>query len=348
MKYIEVTDIKSLRGALERVEGHGHVRLLTGEFVGDISITRPVKLSGTDDAIISGCIKVQSGVQTVALENLRMASLVIDSARDVSVTGCRVTFADTGIRISGINISITGCEFIQRGKVSPYSCIVVGGCTNLNISKNIHLTRESSLHTFVKILPDVCSGTIHIGSNNIDVKTGSPGNFIHAQLTKCGSRKIRFHVSDNTFVTSQTASGGFMVIESKNPKLFSEVLDYDIPGMISGNRVVNPYRGWVFLDVVDTPVRGRVYFNVYNNSYSGIYTLKPLCHVVNDSLMLSQGISQEVLPWEHFVNKVEKSDAAVTVQETVSSESSTTIVFALLFATLVVFLTIMYIRSPKR
>lgn len=348
MKYIEVTDTKSLRSALEQVEGHGHVRLMSGNFNGDISITRPIKLSGSPEAYISGSIAVQSGVQTVFLENLQITSrttpLVIDSARDVSVTGCHLTFSDTAVRMSGVNIIITGCEFSQRGVVNPYSCIVMGGCINPIISNNTHVKRESSLHTFVKILPETCSGIVNVSSNNVDVKIGSPGNFIHAHLIKCGTRKIRFGVTGNTFNTSQTASGGFLVIESKNPKLFTDVLDHDTPGTISGNRVFNPYRGWVFLDVVDVPIAKKTYFNIYDNTYSGIYTPKPLCHVVNDSIMLSQGLSQEVLPWEHFICK----NIEIPVQSTTTTESPQTIIFTLLFAGLVVFLTIMFIRYMQR
>jgi hypothetical protein len=353
MKFLEVSDIQTLRDALERVDRHGYVHLKPGKYLGDVSISYPVKITGDPDTIILGTLIIKSGVQTVSIENITIESqktaLVIDSARDVSLKRCRLSFAESAAQVSGTNISITDCEFVQRGKeMSPYTVVQVRGYSNMNISNNTHILREASLHSFIRILPEMCSGTFSVNSNNINVGGGSPGHFIHANLVTGGSRKVRFCVSDNIFLTSQTASGGFLTIESKSPKLFSDILDYETPGRISGNSVINPYRGWIFLDVIDKPIKPKIYFKVIKNTYTGIRTLRPLCHVVDDVLMLPSGLDHDLEPWKNLASVSEETTLVTPTETTTGDESILTLVYSGIFAVFIVILVILYVRSLRK
>lgn len=346
MRYIEVSDSISLESALKQVDGHGHIHLASGEYSRPILITRPVNLTGSPLSKISGNLTVRMGVKTVSLEGISFegSRLTIDSARDISIKNCRFNFTDTAIKLSGVNISVTGCDFVQVNSPSPYTVIVVSGCSDLDISSNTHVKQEASLHTFIRLLPNIYSGTIHIHSNDVNVGNGSPGHFTHISLTKCGMRKVRFSLADNIIATNQEASGGFLVIDSKNVNIFSEILDYENPGEISRNRIEYPYQGWVFLDVIGEPIPQKNYFMVDNNQYTGTYILKPLCHLVNDTLMLSSGLERDVAKWEHVVS----SKYAVHTKESPVGESFVTIIGAVGFAVIIVILTILYTRSLKK
>lgn len=347
MKYVETSPQSrdSIKSCLKTIDKHGHLHLASGSYFEDIIINIPVKLTGEPDTIIYGKIHVTPDTQTVSIDGITVSSetpLEIELARDVTVKNCKLIFMDTAVRVSGVNVSIESCVFEQQGGYNPYNVIVIGKAFDINIISNTHVKRDSYIDTFITTTSEPLSGTLRVQTNNIDIKNGHPGNFIVLRLEKQGNQRFRFDVTNNKFITSQNSPGGFVIVNSRNPLLTNTILETNPPSKICSNEVIHPVMGWLYMDTSSEPIKDKIYVNIHDNIFSGTRVPKPLYNTINDVMVLPVG-GGDLCHWSKFVNTIAESDVSSNPpiekfeNEVINhSESSTTVLFAMLFAFFVV------------
>lgn len=352
MKYVKAYPNSSggIKSCLKEIDNHGNIHLRQGAYFEDIIIDRPVKISAEDGVTLFGSIHILAETQTVSIDGLAVNSetpVIIDSARDISISNCRLVFSQTAVKLSGVNIRIDNCDFEQQGGSKSYSVIEIGKAFDMYISSNKHLKGESHMHSFIKTTGDALSGSLRVIDNLVEIKEGRPGNFILLSIDKQGNQKFRFDVKNNEFMSCQSSSGGFVVINSRDKRLMTTILETNPPSSICGNKVKHQSLGIVYIDVDSEPVKDKIYVNIYdNNMHSGSKAPKPLFNMINDVIMIPVS-SHDTDNWCSFANIKPDTDPVHKLNNDVkkSSESPSTILFSIMFALFVVLVVISIARK---
>lgn len=241
---------------------------------------------------------------------------------NVLIQNCIVNFNKIGAAIHAKDSIIKKCTFNQIGAASSYNLFLLYTIDNLSILENVHTVATANLRHVFYITNsgagDYRRNDLIVKNNNINITTVSPGHFILHELTTLhpSGDKFRFDVQGNNFSTTQVSTGGFFILFPTNSTNLQDILSTANTSVIANNTVINPYRGWLYVDIsVATPSpMGDTYFNIYGNTFSGTLAQRPTSYDVDgETNVLLSATPASTVGWAQIYNGVVKEITLPTV-----------------------------------
>lgn len=205
---------------------------------------------------------------------------------NILIQGCDITFNKYAIGMNSKDGVVKQCRFTQVGTTSSYAVFLVYSIDNLSILENVHVTSTANMRQFINLASlgagEYRRNKMTVKQNDIQIPTVSPGHFIMHELGLAhpSGDKFSMDVQGNNMITTQSATGGLVILFIGGPSPTSILQDtYSTTDLsvIANNEVINPYRGWLYVDVgLGTPSpMGDTYFNIYGNTFTGTKSQRP-------------------------------------------------------------------------
>lgn len=241
---------------------------------------------------------------------------------NIVIQNCIVNFINVGMAIHAKDSVVKKCTFNQTAVISRYNLFLIYTIDNLSILENTHTTAASPIrHAFWVTntgAGEYRRNTLTIKQNTISVGSVSPGHFILHELTNLhpSGDKFRYDVQGNTFNTTEMSTGGFFILLPVNATNLQGILSTEETSVIANNTVINPYRGWLYVDLsVATPSpMGDTYFNIYGNEFTGTLVQRPTSYDVDgEQIVLLSTTPASTTGWANIYNGVVKEITLPTV-----------------------------------
>lgn len=216
---------------------------------------------------------------------------------NIVIQGCQINFNKYAMNVNAKDSYIKQCSFTQIGATSSYSVFLVYTIDNLYILENTHTSATANMNRFIYMATsgagDYRRNTLAVKQNNVNIGTVAPGHFLLQEmvLSHPSTDKFTMDIQNNTITTTQASTGGLVILFPTNATVLQDTLSTTEISVIANNQVINPYRGWLYVDIsVATPTpMGSTYFSIYGNTYTGTLSQRPGSYDVdgNTNVLLS-------------------------------------------------------------
>jgi hypothetical protein len=202
---------------------------------------------------------------------------------NININRCQITFNKTALTVNAKDSLIKQCTFSQVGATSTYTVFLIYTIDNLSILENTHTTATANMNRFIYLATsgagDYRRNKLIVKQNTVNITTVSPGHFMISELVLAhpSGDKLTYDVQDNTHTTTQASTGGLFILFPTSSSVLQNTLSTAILSIIANNTVINPYRGWLYVDITSaTPSpMGSTYFSIYSNTFTGTKSQRP-------------------------------------------------------------------------
>jgi hypothetical protein len=202
---------------------------------------------------------------------------------NIVIQGCQINFNKYAMAANAKDSYIKQCSFSQFGATSSYSVFLVYTIDNLYILENTHAVATANMNRFIYMATsgagDYRRNKLVVKQNTVTIATVAPGHFIIQEmvLPHPSTDKFTLDVQDNVHTTTQVSTGGLVIMFPATPSVLQNTLSTTDISVIANNQVINPYRGWLYVDLASsTPSpMGDTYFSIYGNTFTGTISQRP-------------------------------------------------------------------------
>jgi hypothetical protein len=232
------------------------------------------------------------------------------------IQDCQITFNKTAVAVNSRNGVVKRCNLTQVGATSSWSGFLVYSIDNFSILETTHSIQTAVMNRYIYLTSlgagDYRLNTLTVKQNVVSTTNVGPGHFIlHEIVAHPEEGKFRMDVQHNVFTTTQGSTGGFVILfPAASPTIFQTTMDSgENAGVIANNTVINPYRGWLYVDLASvTPApMGDTYFKIYDNTFTGTLSQRPNSYDVDGetiALLSTTPVSTE--GWSAIYETTEK------------------------------------------
>lgn len=235
---------------------------------------------------------------------------------NIVIQGCQINFNKYAMNVNAKDSYIKQCSFTQIGATSSYSVFLVYTIDNLYILENTHTTATANMNRFIYMATsgagDYRRNTLAVKQNIVNIGTVAPGHFILQEMVLAhpSTDKFMMDIQDNTITTTQASTGGLVILFPTSAGVLQNTLSTTDVSVIANNQVINPYRGWLYVDIsVATPSpMGDTYFSIYGNTFTGTLSQRPGSYDVdgNTNVLLS-ATPVSTTGWSAIYNTITKT-----------------------------------------
>lgn len=210
------------------------------------------------------------------------------------ISGNIIEFTKHAMTVNVKNGRIEGNTFVQMQRPNQTSSsttlMLIYSFEDLVVRSNTWIEHHDTVSRVLSLASagggEYRSGKLTVDSNVVTTQKGSPHFIIHEMnRNHPHNEKMRYEITNNTFNNNPTATpsyGGFLVFfpaSNTNPaeSLRTRVPDIiEVESVISGNKVTNLSRGWLYVDLFmedhdpsKVEIVGGGFFKINNNDPTG-------------------------------------------------------------------------------
>lgn len=264
--------------------------------------------------------------------------VVATLCENIVIQGCQITFNKYAITVNAKDSLIRECTFSQVGATSSYSVFLVYTIDNVSISENTHSVATANMNRFIYMATsgagDYRRNLFAVKYNTVTITTVAPGHFIIQEMVLAhpSGDKLTMDVRNNIFTTTQASTGGLVILFPTSTSVLQNTLSTANISVIANNQVINPYRGYLYVDITSatpTPM-GSTYFSIYGNSFTGTKSQRPASYDVDGAtIVLVSTTPASTTGWANIYNTttkvltlpapVDETDALTILKEALQS-----------------------------
>ena len=241
--------------------------------------------------------------------------IVATLCENIVIQGCQITFNKTAMTVNAKDSFVKECTFTQVGATSSYTVFLVYTIDNFSILENTHTTATANMNRFIYLATtgggDYRRNTFAVKYNTVTIATVALGHFVQHEMVLAhpSGDKLSMDIRNNTFTTTQASTGGLVLLNPTSSGILQNTLSTTNISVIADNQVINPYRGYLYVDIsVATPSpMGSTYFSIYDNSFTGTKSQRPFSYDVDgETIVLVSTTPASTTGWVDIYNSSPK------------------------------------------